>query len=95
MNATIQAAAVILTLLAIPVVSSAQTASSLTRAEVKSRLIQIEQAGYNPATADPYAYPDNVQAAEARVTARQGAINSNGGSVPCSSQSARPVLREE
>lgn len=38
-----------------------------TRAEVRAELVRLEQAGYNPATANDYDYPQNIQAAEARV----------------------------
>lgn len=38
-----------------------------TRAEVRAELVRLEQAGYNPATANPYDYPQNIQAAEAKV----------------------------
>jgi hypothetical protein len=58
--------------LSVPVASFAQAGNApLTRAQVREQLIQIEQAGYNPATANPYAYPGNIQAAEARVAAQQ------------------------
>jgi hypothetical protein len=38
--------------------------SGLTRAQVKQELIELEAAGYNPATANPYDYPQNIQKAE-------------------------------
>jgi hypothetical protein len=67
MNKLIQAAAVVI-ILAAPVASFAQAQSNapVTRAEVKAKLAQLEQAGYNPAENDPY-YPQNLQAAELRV----------------------------
>lgn len=53
--------------IAAPVASFAQTEQPLTRAEVKAQLIQIEQAGYNPAASGDSTYPGDIQAAEARV----------------------------
>lgn len=44
-----------------------------TRAEVRAELIQLEQAGYNPAETNETNYPDDIQAAEARV-AQQNAL---------------------
>ncbi|WP_233868212.1 DUF4148 domain-containing protein [Paraburkholderia adhaesiva] len=38
-----------------------------TRAEVKAELQQLEQAGYNPFSGDEVSYPQDIQAAEARV----------------------------
>jgi hypothetical protein len=40
----------------------------LTRAQVRADLVQVEKAGYRPGLSSPY-YPENVQAAEARVHA--------------------------
>ena len=64
------------TLLVAPVLSLAQTNDTrpLTRAEVKQHLIELEQAGYNPATESDWKYPANLQAAENRVQARNDAI---------------------
>jgi hypothetical protein len=56
--------------LAIPAVSFAQS-QSLTRAEVKAQLVQVERAGYNPGM-DHTTYPAEIQAAEARVAAQNG-----------------------
>lgn len=38
-----------------------------TRAEVRAELVRLEQAGYNPAESNADDYPQNIQAAEARV----------------------------
>ncbi|HEY3599811.1 MAG TPA: DUF4148 domain-containing protein [Paraburkholderia sp.] len=60
-------AALIAGVLATPVASFAQDATSpLTRAEVRADLIRVEQAGYRPAGKDVY-YPADIQAAEARL----------------------------
>ncbi|MGF6973682.1 hypothetical protein QFZ94_002109 [Paraburkholderia sp. JPY465] len=53
-----------------PLLCWAQPAQSPTRAEVHAQLIQLENAGYNPAKRDEATYPANIQKAEARVAAR-------------------------
>ena len=58
--------------LAAPIVSFAQTNEPVTRAQVRNELIQLEKAGYNPATANDNDYPADLQAAEARVAAQNG-----------------------
>jgi hypothetical protein len=67
-------AVVIATLLAAPIVSFAEQSNApLTRAQVYAQLVQIEKAGYQPGGgASPY-YPADIQAAEARVAAQNGA----------------------
>jgi hypothetical protein len=45
----------------------------LTRAQVRQELKELEEAGYNPSTANDYDYPQNIQAAEARVAAKHAA----------------------
>ncbi|ABX17277.1 MULTISPECIES: DUF4148 domain-containing protein [Burkholderia] len=40
--------------------------STVTRAQVRNELVQLEKAGYKPGLASPY-YPNDIQAAEARV----------------------------
>ncbi|NLP65761.1 DUF4148 domain-containing protein [Paraburkholderia sacchari] len=71
---TLIQAAVVAALVAAPALSFAQDSSSApkSRAEVRQELIQIEQAGYNPATANDSMYPQDIQAAEARVSQQQG-----------------------
>ncbi|PCE25054.1 hypothetical protein BWP39_11050 [Paraburkholderia acidicola] len=84
-------------ILAAPVVSFAQSNQPLTRAQVRAELVQIEKAGYNPATANDYDYPANIQAAEAKVAAENGAAEngaaqtSYGPSVSGSSDAGRPA----
>lgn len=80
MKSLIQAVA-IAALLAAPVASFAQAADTsqqpMTRAEVKNQLIQLEQAGYNPARADDATYPADIQAAEQRVQAENPPVAQN------------------
>ncbi|KVS34694.1 DUF4148 domain-containing protein [Burkholderia cepacia] len=56
-------------LVAAPVVSFAQSQQPLTRAQVRAELVQLEKAGYNPN--DWINYPENIQAAQAKITAAQ------------------------
>jgi hypothetical protein len=57
-----------------PVVSFAQQSNApLTRAQVYAQVVQIEKAGYDPRSAVIHHYPADIQAAEARVAARNGA----------------------
>jgi len=71
---TLIQAAFVAALVAAPALSFAQVQGNgpVTRAEVKSELIQLEKAGYNPATANDATYPSDIQAAEARVSQQQG-----------------------
>jgi Domain of unknown function (DUF4148) len=77
----------IVVLLATPVASFAQQSSMLvTRAEVRAELVQLEQTSWRPGVgSDPY-YPDDIQAAEAKVAAQHGATSGLGGVVSGSSQ---------
>ncbi|SIT51167.1 conserved exported hypothetical protein [Paraburkholderia piptadeniae] len=79
-----------------PLVSFAQSNQPLTRAQVREELIELEKAGYNPATADDDVnYPADIQAAEARVAAQhaaaQAGATSNGGVAGGTSQSGGPA----
>ncbi|KAB0686109.1 DUF4148 domain-containing protein [Burkholderia territorii] len=57
-------------MLVVPVVSFAQSQpSTMTRAEVRKELVQIQKAGYKPSMARNTQYPENLQAAQARVAA--------------------------
>jgi opacity protein-like surface antigen len=72
MKSLVQAVALAV-VLAAPVASFAQSEQPVTRAEVKAQLKQLEQAGYNPAATNDSSYPADIQAAEARVAAQNGA----------------------
>jgi hypothetical protein len=71
---TLIQAAFVAALVAAPALSFAQAQSDApkSRAEVKAELIQLEKAGYNPATANDATYPSDIQAAEARVSQQEG-----------------------
>jgi hypothetical protein len=91
MNSLIKAVAVAVALSA-PVAVFAQTSQPLTRAEVRSQLVQLEKAGYNPAMSDNATYPADIQAAEARVAAQNGSSSGVGGVVSGSSESGAPAV---
>jgi Domain of unknown function (DUF4148) len=72
MKSLIQAV-VVATALAAPVAVFAQSNQPVTRAQVRSELVQLEKAGYRPGLASPY-YPEDIQAAEARVAQQNDAV---------------------
>jgi hypothetical protein len=89
MKSLIQAV-VVAAVLAAPLASFAQSSQPLTRAQVRAELVQLEKAGYNPArSADAY-YPNDIQAAEARVASQNDATGM-GGAVGGSSASGAQV----
>lgn len=79
---------------AAPAVSFAQQsdAPATTRAQVRAELIQLANAGYNPATASDVTYPADIQAAEARVAAQDGSASGYGGMLSGSSASGSPAM---
>lgn len=58
--------------LSAPVFAFAQSNGPVTRAEVRSDLVKLEQAGYNPAEGNDANYPTDIQTAEAKVAAQTG-----------------------
>ena len=65
-------------LLALPVLSFAQASPGLTRAQVYNELVRLEQAGYRPSAGEAAHYPEDLQAAEARVAAEDAARAASG-----------------
>ncbi|MBP0588685.1 DUF4148 domain-containing protein [Paraburkholderia sp. LEh10] len=65
---------VIAAVMALPVVSFAQSNHPLARADVRAQLIELQRAGYNPAT-DSTQYPKNLEEAQARIEAQKGAAS--------------------
>jgi hypothetical protein len=63
----------VISVLAMPALSFAQSAAGLTRAQVVAELVRLEQAGYNPSAGEDNNYPADIQAAEARVAAEDAA----------------------
>ncbi|CAN7787876.1 DUF4148 domain-containing protein [Caballeronia sp. LjRoot34] len=89
MKSLIQAV-VVAAAFAAPVVSFAQSNQPVSRTQVRAELLLLEKAGYSPHGRDPY-YPADIQAAEARVAAQNGAARAEntgfGGASSGSSQS--------
>ncbi|SAK69741.1 purine nucleoside phosphorylase [Caballeronia calidae] len=73
-------AALVATALVIPVASFAQ--SQITRAQVRAELAELQSVGYHVGDGDQAHYPEAIQAAEAKLAARNGATayggNANG-----------------
>jgi hypothetical protein len=90
MKSLIHAVAVAAALIA-PVVSFAQSNQPVTRAQVRVELVQLEKAGYTPGGGEDVHYPDDIQAAEAKVAAQNGATGV-GGVVSSSSDAGRPAV---
>ena len=79
------------TLAALPTLADAQPVQGgLTRAQVKANLAQLESVGFHPGARDPH-YPGNIQAAEARLHARDEMKSSAGGSAMGAMQSGKAV----
>ncbi|CAD6551902.1 hypothetical protein LMG28727_05309 [Paraburkholderia kirstenboschensis] len=91
MKSLIQAV-VVAAALAAPVAVFAQSNAPLTRAQVRAELVQLEKAGYNPARGEDPSYPADIQAAEAKVAAQNGATSGYGGVVSGSSDAGRPAV---
>ncbi|WP_084069571.1 DUF4148 domain-containing protein [Paraburkholderia heleia] len=70
-------AALILSLtITVPTFASARPSNDpVTRAQVRSELVQLQHAGYRPSKTH---YPGDIQAAEARVTAQNPAAGNAG-----------------
>ncbi|MBR8091611.1 DUF4148 domain-containing protein [Burkholderia cenocepacia] len=74
--ATVAATATML--LAGPTVSYAQSShSTLTRAQVRQELLDLESVGYNPTIGDGDSYPDDIVAAQERLAAKRLAEHKN------------------
>ena len=90
-------AVIISAALVAPFASFAQSSAPKTRAQVRAEMIELEQAGYNPAAANDATYPGQIQAAEARVAWKQASVtaaqtqvadaNDTGGTVAGTSES--------
>ncbi|VVD33963.1 DUF4148 domain-containing protein [Paraburkholderia dioscoreae] len=90
MKSLIQAV-VVAAALAAPVAVFAQANQPVTRAQVRAELIELEQAGYNPARGEDPTYPAAIQAAEAKVAARHAA-SGFGGAPSGSSDAGHPSV---
>ncbi|SAK45068.1 membrane protein [Caballeronia hypogeia] len=63
-------AALVATALVIPVASFAQ--SQITRAQVRAEMAELASVGYHVGDGDQAHYPEAIQAAEAKLAARNG-----------------------
>jgi hypothetical protein len=81
---------VVLTIVAAPVMSFAQSNGAVTSEQVRADLVQLEQAGYHVGDGDNASYPTQVQAAEARVSALNGG-SGYGGVISGSAASGAPM----
>ncbi|WP_133667649.1 DUF4148 domain-containing protein [Paraburkholderia sp. BL10I2N1] len=73
--------------LAAPALAFAQSSSSITHAQVRNELVQLEKAGYRLGDGDQTNYPEQIQRAEARVSQADTASNDYGGATNGSSAS--------
>ena len=84
-------AVVIASLVSTPLVSFAQSIQPVTRAQVRADMVAVEKAGYQPG--DWLHYPENLQAAEAKVAAQnataQAGVSGYGGEAIGTSVSGR------
>ncbi|SDH95808.1 DUF4148 domain-containing protein [Paraburkholderia phenazinium] len=90
MKSLIQAA-VVAAALAAPVAVFAQSNQPVTRAQVRAELVQLEKTGYHPGVGDNTTYPAQIQAAEAKLAAQNGATDV-GGVANGSSEMGRPAV---
>lgn len=78
--------------IAFPAAAYAQESSStVTRAQVRAELAQLEGAGYQPGRANDPHYPADIQAAEAAVASRNDAgsnVDSGVGGAPIGSSAS-------
>jgi hypothetical protein len=78
--------------IAFPVAGYAQESSStVTRAQVRAELVQLQSVGYWPGRANDPHYPADIQAAEAAVASQKGAesnVNSSVGGVSSGSSAS-------
>ena len=84
--------------LSIPLAAFSQEDATLTRAQVRAELQQLEQVGYDPGKADDASYPVDIQAAEARISTNSSTAYggvSSGSSTSGSRAVVRPASTEE
>ncbi|CAD6560926.1 hypothetical protein LMG28727_07277 [Paraburkholderia kirstenboschensis] len=87
---TLVSAVALASTLAAPAVSFGQQSNGpVTRAQVRAELVELEKAGYHVGEGDQTAYPAEIQAAEARVAAQNGAASGYGGVASGSSKAGR------
>jgi hypothetical protein len=67
---TLVSTLIIFTALTSPLVCFAQSNAPVTRAEVRADLVKVEKAGYDPSVANDIHYPEDIEAAEAKIAAQ-------------------------
>lgn len=77
--------AAVVAIIAIPAFSYAQSSQTVTRAQVRTELAQLEKAGYNPNVDEEY--PRDIQRAEAIVAAQKSDASGYGSDLGGTSQS--------
>lgn len=87
---SLAAAAAVVVSAAVPALSFAQD-HTITRAEVRAELVQLQQAGYN-AAGDNNQYPTNLQAALSRIAANQQGTNAAYGGSANASEAGAPAV---
>ena len=97
MKSLIQAVAVcaVLVAAALPTASFAQSHSTITRAQVRAELVQLQQVGYRVGDGDNAHYPEAIQAAQAKVAAINGANSGYGGVANASQSGGRATVSPE
>jgi Domain of unknown function (DUF4148) len=73
---SITKAVIVAAVVSVPVVSFGQSSPQVNRADVRAEMAALEQAGYTPQ--DGLHYPENLQAAEAKVTAQRASAQAAG-----------------
>ena len=81
MKSVIKKAVLALVPLCVPILCFAQANGQLTREQVRNELSEVEKAGYNPSRGNDPHYPEDIQAAEARVAAQHAAQAGSAGGV--------------
>ncbi len=87
MKIRILAALVVASAIAAPALADTD-ALTLTRAQVRAELTQLQAAGYDQSRGEDTSYPVGVQAAEARVAAQNGGSSAYGGAATDGSSAA-------
>ncbi|MFD1557528.1 DUF4148 domain-containing protein [Paraburkholderia silviterrae] len=93
MKSLIQSIAIAAALIA-PAASFAQTDTTITRAQVRAELIQLESNGYHVGDGDQTRYPAPIQAAESRIAAKNGNTGGYGGTATGALDSGRPTISQ-
>ncbi|WP_423371821.1 DUF4148 domain-containing protein [Burkholderia sp. LMG 32019] len=89
---TMKQAACAFVLLGAAVAAHAQAASTLTRAEVRQELVELQAAGYRTSLASSPDFPENMQAIMHRAAQARGEDTGYGGDGGVNMESGKPAL---